>query len=278
MAIVANHALVAVTPDNPLYEINPSNWNASHTITGATAAQIVFGDAGGGLSQSTNLSWDDTAHSLTINSSVVDNDVSGNFRITAPSGSGVNAGKGFTFFAGSGGGTTGAGGTFVLQGGSGTGGNSVGGDVQLNAGSGHGSLTGGNIIENGGVGGATGGGGTWTVFSGNGGATSGDGGIANLNSGSGGGGGNGGDFFLSSGNATGVNKNGGNLQLYMGGKTGSGTRGYWGLFSNDGGSYGVALGTGVITRGVATGPSAITTAIWIPVQVDGVLTYIEGFR
>jgi len=66
MTLSITHPLTAITPDNPAYEINPSNWNASHTISGATAAQIVFGAAGGGLSQSADLSWDDTNKVLSL--------------------------------------------------------------------------------------------------------------------------------------------------------------------------------------------------------------------
>lgn len=49
MAVVVKHALVSVTPDNPAYEIKPSNWNDSHVITGlaAVATSGAYSDLSG---------------------------------------------------------------------------------------------------------------------------------------------------------------------------------------------------------------------------------------
>jgi hypothetical protein len=64
MTLSIKHPLTAITPDNPAYEINPSNWNASHTIAGAASTQLVYGNVSGGLDQDSLLTWDATNHVL----------------------------------------------------------------------------------------------------------------------------------------------------------------------------------------------------------------------
>lgn len=43
MALTVVHQLVALTPDDPAYEIKPSSWNQNHTITGS----IAYGELSG---------------------------------------------------------------------------------------------------------------------------------------------------------------------------------------------------------------------------------------
>jgi hypothetical protein len=64
MTLSIKHPLTAISPDNPAYEINPSNWNASHTIAGAASTQLVYGNVSGGLDQDSLLTWDVTNHAL----------------------------------------------------------------------------------------------------------------------------------------------------------------------------------------------------------------------
>lgn len=50
MPITVSHALSATTPDDPAYEIKPSNWNSSHLYTmNATGSEIsgAFTNGGG---------------------------------------------------------------------------------------------------------------------------------------------------------------------------------------------------------------------------------------
>jgi hypothetical protein len=206
MSIVAKHSLVMTTPDNPLYENNSSNWNADHAISGATANQIVFG-SGGGLGQSSQLSWDESTSNFTVGIANIFSYTSGDFIIQQVDG-------GFTT-------------TFNLT----------------SAGFAPISLTG-------------------------------VGGIA-LNTGTQGGVGQSVIAVCASG--SGANSNGGDFSILLGAKTGSGTRGYLSLRDTNFGSYGVATGAGAVTRG-NVGPSALTLSIWIPILIDGTLTYIEGYR
>jgi hypothetical protein len=50
MPVTVNHQLSATTPDDPLYEIKPSNWNSGHAVTfNAVGSEIsgAFGNGGG---------------------------------------------------------------------------------------------------------------------------------------------------------------------------------------------------------------------------------------
>jgi len=50
MPVTVNHQLTATTPDNPSYEIKPSNWNSEHAVTiNAVGSEIsgAFGNGGG---------------------------------------------------------------------------------------------------------------------------------------------------------------------------------------------------------------------------------------
>jgi hypothetical protein len=264
-----------VTPDDPVYENNSSNWNAAHTITGATAAQIVFGAAGGGLSQSADLSWNDTTNILTVGKARFATSI-GIAISTAAAATTTSDGWNGTIASGDGGSVSGAGGIFNLTTGSALGGNFGGGNFIMQSGNGHGTGVGGAYIMQSGSGGATGVGGDISLTTGNGGATSGSAGAFTIALGTSTSGA-GGIFTLIGGEASGTNQPGGNIDLYPGDGTGTGAQGYLTL-QRQVNAYGVALGAGVITRGVATGPAAIATAIWIPIYIDGVLTYIEGFR
>jgi len=146
----------------------------------------------------------------------------------------------------------------------------------MQSGNGSGTGVGGAYIMQAGNGGATGVGGDISLTTGNGGATSGSAGAFTIALGTSTSGA-GGIFTLIGGEASGTNQAGGNIDLYPGDGTGSGAQGYLTL-QRQVNAYGVALGAGAVTRSAAVGPAAIATAIWIPVFIDGTLTYIEGFR
>lgn len=59
MTVTVTHPLVAVTPDDPAYEIRPSHWNQAHTIVGlgsaAEAAMTDFATAAQGAKADTAL-------------------------------------------------------------------------------------------------------------------------------------------------------------------------------------------------------------------------------
>jgi hypothetical protein len=186
---------------------------------------------------------------------------------------------GVTFFNG-GTGVGAAGGGLLFLPGSATTGNFAGGFLTFQSGDGHGTGAGGDITFQAGGGSlslGTGNGGGVFINAGNGGSTSGNGGGFSLSAGfplNG----DGGLVGLYASDGAGVgNHNGGNVDMYAGVGTGTGTRGYV-TFNTFSANYGVATGAGAVTRGAAVGPAAIATAIWIPVLIDGTLTYIEGFR
>lgn len=58
MTLSIKHPLTAITPDNPAYEINPSNWNASHTML--VAANSIVGNNTGSTTNAAELSADQT--------------------------------------------------------------------------------------------------------------------------------------------------------------------------------------------------------------------------
>lgn len=79
MTLAITHNLVAVTPDNPAYEIRPSHWNDTHALTGTasvaqggtgaatfTAGEILFGAGTSALDHSSNLKWNATTGLLSL--------------------------------------------------------------------------------------------------------------------------------------------------------------------------------------------------------------------
>lgn len=79
MTLAVTHTLVAVTPDDPAYEIRPSHWNDSHAITGTasvaqggtgatsfTAGEILFGNGTSAIDHSSGLTWNATTGLLSL--------------------------------------------------------------------------------------------------------------------------------------------------------------------------------------------------------------------
>lgn len=78
MTLAVTHALVAVTPDDPAYEIRPSHWNAGHSLVGTAdfsqggtnnnatpAAGTLAWSDGSKLTSDANLTWSATTGLLT---------------------------------------------------------------------------------------------------------------------------------------------------------------------------------------------------------------------
>ena len=61
MAFARAHALVAVTPDDPAYEIKPSNWNADHALSGADVGGIPYCPTATTETTSANLTYTETS-------------------------------------------------------------------------------------------------------------------------------------------------------------------------------------------------------------------------
>ncbi len=66
MTISIVHSTVATLPDEAGAEINKAEWNAAHSLSGAAANQVLFGNAGGSIAQSANLVFDSNGN-LVIN-------------------------------------------------------------------------------------------------------------------------------------------------------------------------------------------------------------------
>lgn len=79
MTLAVTHGLVAVTPDDPAYEIRPSHWNASHSLAGTadvnqggtgsgslTANELLFGNGTSAIAHSANFLVNDTTGTLQI--------------------------------------------------------------------------------------------------------------------------------------------------------------------------------------------------------------------
>lgn len=217
MALTVTHPFVSGIADGPdATQVRPSNWNANHSIAGIVANQIVFGNGSAILTQSANLSWDDTITTLS----------------TAP-GKTLNIhGSIDTVF----------GGGLILDGGDATAttGQSEGGPITISGGNGY--TKGGEIL----------------IFSGQ---TFTDG--------------PGAPVTIVAADGVGLNQDGGNVSIRVGNSTGSGVAGYLAVSDNFG-LYGIATGTGTITRGnIGPGTTALSVTRWLPILVDGQLKYIE---
>jgi hypothetical protein len=135
--------------------------------------------------------------------------------------------------------------------------NAIGGDITLASGNGGAITRGGDI----------------NFLSGNGGSSAGRPGDIFMNCGTPSAN-DGGNCGMTASAGVGLNKSGGSLFLTTGDKTGAGAAGLL-FITNTAGTYGVATGAGVVTRGNVGPGIALTLSRWLPVTVDGTLRYIE---